>query len=400
MGCVDNVDKKISDNPQNSAQKIKEYPPSQVSVITIATYDLSVDGSSPGRVQAFKTAEIRPQVSGIIQSRLFKEGSFVKKGQQLYQIDPARYEVAYQSANASLQSSEAELELALALRNRFQSLLETNAVSPQEFDTVVARVSQSKAAIAVSRAEMKAAKINLNYTKVYAPISGYIGSSTVTEGALVTAQQQAFLAIIRQLDQVYVDLSQSVSDAKIIQHSLLNNRNRNGEDKKFEVTLQFGNNDSVYPLKGSLYASDLAVDESTGTVRIRALFPNPNGALLPGMYVRASIEKMETQKIIMVPQKAISLEADGTKSVWIVDSNNVAKIRKVSTKTTYKNNWVINSGLEVGDNVIVKGAMSLQKGAKVVPTNIKSEVSNLPFIEVDNADGFVSDASKNKTSLN
>lgn len=400
MGCVDNVDKKISDNSQNSAQKIKEYPLSQVSVITIATHDLSVDGSSPGRVQAFKTAEIRPQVSGIIQSRLFKEGSFVKEGQQLYQIDPARYEVAYQSANASLQSSEAELELALALRNRFQSLLETNAVSPQEFDTVVARVSQSKAAIAVSRAEMKAAQINLNYTKVYAPISGYIGSSIVTEGALVTAQQQAFLAIIRQLDQVYVDLSQSVSDAKTIQHSLLNNRNRNGEDKKFEVTLQFGNNDSVYPLKGSLYASDLAVDESTGTVRIRALFPNPNGALLPGMYVRASVDNMETQKIIMVPQKAISLEADGTKSVWIVDSNNVAKIRKVSTKTTYKNNWVINSGLEVGDNVIVKGAMSLQKGAKVVPTNIKSEVSNLPFIEVDNADGFVSDASKNKTSLN
>ncbi|MGK0306468.1 MAG: RND family efflux transporter MFP subunit [Gammaproteobacteria bacterium] len=385
VGCTDNSD-------QTRQRSLK-----QVSVITIEPKIIAMPNELPGRVKAFKTAEIRPQVSGIIQSRFFEEGSLVEEGQQLYQIDPAKYEADYQSKNASLQNIKAERELALALESRYRNLIKTNAVSEQEFDSAKASVAQAEAAVSLARAEVKTAKINLDYTKVYAPISGYISPSTVTDGALVTAQQQAALATIRQLDPVYVDLSQSAADAKTLQLSLMTR----GEDAKFEVTLLFGNNDFIYPHKGSLYATDLAVDENTGTVRLRSVFPNPNAALLPGMFVRATIDKMEIQETIIVPQKAVSIEADGSKAVWIVDVNNIASKRAVVTNSTYKNNWVIKSGLKTGDTVIVAGTMMLQPGSKVVPKNINSEVSNNISSEATKSDDHATaDAENNKTSSN
>ncbi|WP_293762329.1 efflux RND transporter periplasmic adaptor subunit [uncultured Paraglaciecola sp.] len=369
--------------------------------MTIEPKIIAMTKELPGRVKAFKTAEIRPQVSGIIQSRFFEEGSLVEEGQQLYQIDPARYEADYQSTNANLQNIKAQRELSLALQSRYRSLMKTNAVSEQEFDSAKASVAQAKAAVALARAEVKTAKINLDYTKVYAPISGYISPSTVTDGALVTAQQQAALATIRQLDPVYVDLSQSAADAKTLQQSLVTSRMTKGEDAKFEVTLLFGNNDYVYPHKGSLYATDLAVDENTGTIRLRSVFPNPNAALLPGMFVRATIDKMATQETIIVPQKAVSIQADGSKSVWIVDTNNIASKRAVITNSTYKNNWVIKSGLKTGDTVIVLGAMMLQPGSKVDPININSKDSNNMSSGATKSDNrATASAENNKTSSN
>lgn len=400
-GCVDNTDKSTLAASQDKEEQREERPLHQVSVMTIEEQVISLNNELPGRVEAFKTAEIRPQVSGIIQSRFFEEGSLVEEGQQLYQIDAARYEADYQSANASLQNIKAELELALALQDRYRSLIKTNAVSEQEFDSAKASVAQAEAAVSLSQAEVKIAKINLDYTKVYAPISGYISPSTVTEGALVTAQQQIALATIRQLDPVYVDLSQSAADAKTFQQSLMTTRMTEGEDAKFEVTLLFGNNDSVYPHKGSLYATDLAVDENTGTIRLRSVFPNPNAALLPGMFVRATIEEMGIQQTIIVPQKAVSIETDGSKAVWIIDTSNIARKRAVVTSTTYENNWVIMNGLEVGDTVVVEGAMMLKEGVKVVPKSIKSNEPKNISSGATNADEPTSDAiENNKTSSN
>jgi membrane fusion protein (multidrug efflux system) len=400
-GCVDNTDKNTSDASQEESDQKLERPPQQVSVITLEAQDISINNELPGRVEAFRTAEIRPQVSGIIQSRFFDEGSLVEEGQQLYQIDAARYEADYQSANARLQNINAELELAIALQSRYQSLIQSNTVSEQEFDSAKASVAQAEAAVAISQAEVKAAKINLGYTKVYAPISGYIGPSTVTEGALVTAQQQAALATIRQLDPVYVDLSQSAADAQHLQESLMTSRMTKGDDTTFEVTVLLGNNGLTYPHTGTLYATDLAVDENTGTIRLRSVFPNPNAALLPGMYVRATIEEIGVEGSIIVPQKAVSIEADGSKAVWTVDANNIANKRAVVTSATYENNWVIKSGLEIGETVIVEGAMMLQPGSKVVPKNIKSKnTSGKSSGTVKHDEVASSDAENNKTSSN
>gem|GEM_PF-98792 len=374
-GCADNSEQSIPDSTQEDAEQRQERPSKKVSVIIITPQIIAMANELPGRVKAFKTAEIRPQVSGIVQARFFKEGSLVEKGQQLYQIDAAMYEADYVSAKANLQNTVAELDIADALQGRYQILIKTNAVSEQKFDNVKASLAQAKAAVALAQAQVKTAKINLDYTKVYAPIAGYIGPSAFTQGALVTAQQDAALATIWQLDPVYVDISQSVAEAQPLQEILMTSRMTHGDDAQFEVTVLLGDNDSNYPQKGVLYAADLAVDENTGAVRLRSVFPNPNSILLPGMFVRATIAEAQTQKTILVPQKAVSIEADGSKVVWIIDGNNIVSKRQVRTSTTFENNWVISSGLKSGDKVIVKGTMMLRPGAKVDPIRIKQEQS-------------------------
>jgi membrane fusion protein (multidrug efflux system) len=402
-GCTDDSDLSISNSAQEDAGQTRERPLKQVNVMTIRPQIISMAKELPGRVEAFMTAEIRPQVSGIVQARFFEEGSLVKKEAQLYQIDPARYEADYQSAKANLQNTRAELDIADVLQSRYQSLIEANAVSEQEFDNATASLARTKAAVALAQAEVKTAKINLDYTKVYAPISGYIGPSAVTEGALVTAQQEAALATIWQLDPVYVDISQSAAAAQPLQEALMTSRMTQGDDAQFEVTVLLGNNGNIYPEKGVLYATDLAVDENTGTVRLRSVFPNPNSILLPGMFVRATIAKAQTQKTIIVPQKAVKIEADGSKTVWLVDRKNIAIKREVKTSATYENNWVISNGLNSGDKVIVEGTMMLQSGVKVDPKNIKQEHSKAPEQEpsepIRTDKSVPEDAASNKTSL-
>jgi membrane fusion protein (multidrug efflux system) len=402
-GCGDNSEQSISDSTQEDAEQRQQGPSKKVSVIIIKPQIVAMADELPGRVKAFKTSEIRPQVSGIVQARFFKEGSLVEKGQQLYQIDAAIFEADYQSAKANLQNTVAELDIADALQGRYQSLIKTNAVSEQQFDNVKASLAQAKAAVAIAQAEVKTAKINLDYTKVYSPISGYIGPSAFTQGALVTAQQEAALATIWQLDPVYVDLSQSAAEAQPLQETLMTSRMTQGDDAQFEVTVLLGENHNIYPQKGVLYAADLAVDENTGTVRLRSVFPNPNSILLPGMFVRATIAGAQTQKTILVPQKAVSIETDGSKAVWIVDNNNIASKRQVNTSSTFENNWVISSGLKSGDKVIVEGIMMLQKGIKVEPINIKPRQSKGAEDEISGpvpSDESVSEsATTNKVSV-
>lgn len=345
-------------------------PPPEVGYIDVRPHRIALTDELPGRVAAHRTAEIRPQVSGIIQSRLFEEGSYVEKGQQLYQIDPARYEADFQRAKANLQDAQAELKNASSLAGRYQSLIDQEAVSAQEYDDAVAGVAQAKAAIALAEAEVQTAKINLDYTKVYAPISGYIGPSSVTEGALVTAQQETALSTIRQLDPVYVDLSQAAAEARKIQERIMMDRISGNPKTEYKVFLLLGNSGETYPHEGTLDATDLAVDPQTGTIRLRSVFPNPDVALLPGLFVRASLEMVGDTKAIVIPQKSVRIQPDGATSAWVIDENDQAKQREVRTGAPYQNNWVILDGLDTGDRVIVEGTMNLRAGAKVRPTKL------------------------------
>nr|WP_320193153.1 efflux RND transporter periplasmic adaptor subunit [uncultured Desulfobacter sp.] len=357
---------------QQDPQRIRRQSVKKVDVITVLPQQLAVSNELPGRVSASMTAEIRPQVTGIIQERLFQEGSFVEKGRQLYQIDSARYEADYQRAKANLENAHAELENAQVLRKRYLRLIQVNGVSRQKLDDATARLKQANAAVSLAIADIKTAKINLDYTKVYSPISGYIGPSAVTRGALVTAAQETALAIVRQLDPVYVDLSQPAAQSRQLQKHLLTNRLNAEISEKFEVTLVLETTGDIYPYKGNLEATDLAVDERTGAIRLRSVLANPDGLLLPGMFVRATIEQTDRPPSIIIPQKSVSIQSDGTKTVWVVESGNTATKRRVKTGPSYKNNWVIIDGLQSGDKVIVEGAMMLREGMNVVPQKVDS----------------------------
>lgn len=368
--CTQSKQQSGADATQRKDEQTQKQAPKQVGVITIEKQSLSNGKSMPGRVEAFNVAQIRPQVSGIIESLFFKQGSLVEKGQQLYQIDAARYEVEYQSAQANLQNANAELQLAQTLVNRYQELKSTDAISDQELDNAFASQSEAESAVALAKAALQTAKINLDYTKVYAPISGYIGPSTVTQGALVTAQQTTALAVVRQLDPIYVDLSQSASSASTVSEDLLNTLRAEEQETKYEVSLFLGDDNQAYPDKGKLVATDLAVDESTSNIRMRTVFPNPDARLLPGMFVQGTIDKLEPQQVMIVPHKAVDINPDGTKTVWLVDQNNSAIKREVVISKSYENNWIIASGLKPGDRVIVEGTMMLRPGTRVAPQAI------------------------------
>ncbi|MFP4313573.1 MAG: efflux RND transporter periplasmic adaptor subunit [Alphaproteobacteria bacterium] len=384
-GCDSENENAAAQNGQSSASQ-----EASVSFITLEPQLLNATTELPGRIVSYQVAEIRPQVSGIIQSRLFEEGSFVEEGQQLYQIDPARYQASYDVAMANLQNAQARLDNAQNLSDRYERLVKSKAVSEQEFDDATAELNQAKAAVALAEAEVQTAKINLDYTKVYAPISGYISPSGVTKGALVTAQQENPLATIRQLDPVYVDLSQSASTSGTIQASLMKARmNKNageGEisDEKsantrasgqFKVTLFMPNTGEPYSHTGILDATDLAVDEQTGSIRLRSVFPNPDIVLLPGMFVRATIEDTERTKSLIVPQRAVQITPDGNKSLWIIDDENKAQRRIIRTDGTYKNNWIVIDGVQDGDKIIVEGTMMLREGTSLNASEMTPEQS-------------------------
>jgi membrane fusion protein (multidrug efflux system) len=363
MGCAEDG----SPDRQAGRQSAPQPSAKDVGVITVRAQPLTISNALPGRVSASITAQIRPQVTGIIQKRMFKEGSFVEKGRQLYQIDPARYEADYQRAQANLENALAELENAQALRKRYLRLIQVNGVSRQALDDATARAKKAAAAVSLAKAEVKTAKINLDYTKVYSPISGYIGPSAVTRGALVTAEQETALAIVRQLDPVYVDLSQSATRTRQLQKRLLTSQMNAGISETFEVTLFLETTGEIYPHKGNLEATDLAVDERTGAIRLRSVLANPDGVLLPGMFVRATVAQIDRPPVIIIPQKSVSIQPDGTKAVWVVKAGNTTEKRRVKTGAAYKNNWVILNGLEPGDKVIVEGAMMLREGMNVAP---------------------------------
>lgn len=321
-----------------------------------------------GRIASFQVAEVRPQVGGILQQRLFTEGADVKAGQALYQIDPATYEAALDSAQAALMKAEANVTPARLKAERFRELLAIKAVSKQEYDDAQAAFKQAEADVAVNRAAVKTARINLEYTKVRSPISGRIGKSAFTPGALVTANQAQALTSVRQLDPVYVDITQSSQDLLRLRAQFTNGELRSvAEEAPVRLKLENG---AMYPHEGRLQFTDVSVDESTGMVSLRALFPNPEHILLPGMYVRAVITEGVDENALLVPQRALRRDPKGQASVLLVDGGGKAEVRLVDVGRTVGDSWQVLSGLNPGDLVIVEGGQNVRPGMSV---KIRSE---------------------------
>ena len=316
-----------------------------------------------GRIASFQVAEVRPQVGGILQQRLFTEGTDVKAGQALYQIDPATYEAALDSAQAALMKAEANVTPARLKAERFRELLAIKAVSKQEYDDAQAAFKQAEADVAVNRAAVKTARINLEYTKVRSPISGRIGKSAFTPGALVTANQAQALTSVRQLDPVYVDITQSSQDLLRLRAQFTNGELRSAaEEAPVRLKLENG---AMYPHEGRLQFTDVSVDESTGMVSLRALFPNPEHILLPGMYVRAVIAEGVDENALLVPQRALRRDPKGQASVLLVDGGGKVDVRLVDVGRTVGDSWQVLSGLKPGDRVIVEGGQNVRPGMSV-----------------------------------
>ena len=347
-------------------------PPAEVSVVTIQPQPVQLFTELPGRTSPFRVAEVRPQVGGLLVKRLFEEGSEVKAGQQLYQIDPATYQAAVQSAEADLAKARATLKTAEAKAARYSDLVQINAVSRQDYDDVVATLEQDKAQIMVAQAEVDTAKINLGYTKVYAPISGRIAKSAVTEGALVTAGQTTALTTITQLDPIYVDLNQSSSDLLRLRQEFASGKLSQGDAGKAPVSLTLDGSSHAYDKPGELKFADVTVDSSTGAVQVRAMFPNPDKLLYPGLFVRARIAEGERAEGILVPQQAIVRNADGSAMVWVVGEGDKAEARPVVTNQAQGDKWLIDSGLKAGERVITEGLQKVRPGAAVKPVPAQS----------------------------
>lgn len=347
---------------QANAQGAGAQKPTVTVIDTVAT-SVPLVSELPGRTTPYLVAEIRPQVGGIVQKRLFKEGGEVEAGQALYQIDPATYQASYDSARAALSRAQATLKSARLTARRYGELVKIEAVSTQANDDAQASLAQAEADVASARAAVTSAKVNLDYTRISSPIAGRIGRSSVTRGALVTANQSEALATVQQLDPIYVDLTQSST-------SLLNLREQIATGKvkaangQVPVTLMFENG-SQYEKTGTLAFSEVTVDESTGSVTLRAEFPNPEGVLLPGMYVRAHIEQGETTHAVLVPHKALTRNARGEAQVLIVNAEGKVEARTVTADQSRGDQWVITAGLSGGEKLITEGLQKVRAGAEV-----------------------------------
>ncbi len=348
--------------------------PPEVAVVTIQPQPVVTTTELAGRTSAHQVAEVRPQVGGIIQKRLFTEGSDVQTGQVLYQIDPATYQAAHDNARAALARSEANLSAIRLRAERVRELLADKAVSRQDYDDAAAALKQTEADIQYWRAALETARINLKHTSIAAPISGRIGRSSVTEGALVSAHQPQALATIQRLDPMYVDVPQSTADLLRLRRSAEAGRlDRNGAgQKKVRLVLDDG---SAYPLEGTLQFRDVTVDPTTGSVILRAIFPNPKGVLLPGMYVRAVVQEGVHKQAILVPQQAVSRDPKGNPLTLIVDAEGKVRQRMIVTDRAIGNQWLVQSGLAAGDRVIVEGVQKARPGApvKAVPFEAEKE---------------------------
>lgn len=336
-------------------------PPTGVSVLTLEKEIIQRQEILPGRIAALRQAEIRPQVNGIITDRLFEEGSEVTKGQALYQIDDTPYKAELNSRIADLKSVQANLKAKTAREARFQELIKTNAVSGQAFDDVKAELDQALASVAVAEAAVEVAQVSLDYTRVYAPIAGRIGKSSVTEGALVTTNQSDNLALITQLDPVFVDISQPGEDAMRLRLEMATKG-----DLPVSIVLDSERN-IIHSEIGVLQFSDVVVDESTGSIGLRALIPNPNQTLLPGLFVRARIEFGE-QEVVLVPQRAAVRNKTGGINLWVMDDNNQVNPRPIIVSGAYENQWIVQSGIEAGEVIIIEGFQKIFPGATVMPS--------------------------------
>ncbi|MEN6440100.1 MAG: efflux RND transporter periplasmic adaptor subunit [Syntrophobacter sp.] len=336
----------------------------EVAVVTIESRHVELTTDLPGRTYPYLVSEIRPQVNGIIQKRLFREGSDVKSGELLYQIDPAPFQVAYDSAKASLGKAVANLPAIKSRADRYKELLVDKAVSRQDFDDASASVDQAKAEIEYWKAAVEAARINLGYTRVTAPIAGRIGKSSITDGALVTAYQPAALATVQQLDPIYVDVTQSSAEMlRLRQHLAAGRLTADGnEGRKVKIRLEDG---TPYPLDGTLQFRDVTVDLATGSFILRIVVPNPKHLLLPGMFVRAIVQEGIADQAIFIPQQGVNRTPRGEPVALVVDNDGKVQQRMLVLDRSIGDQWLVTSGVSVGDRVIVEGSMNVRPGMVV-----------------------------------
>ncbi|MDP8235552.1 MAG: efflux RND transporter periplasmic adaptor subunit [Candidatus Erginobacter occultus] len=342
--------------------------PPEVSVVTMKPERVVLTTELPGRTAAYRVAEIRPQVNGLILKRAFKEGSDVKAGELLYRIDPALYQAAYDRAQAAVAMAEANLPALRSREERFKKLVASHALGQQEYDDALAALRRMEAQLMISQSALESAKINLSYTPIKAPISGRIGRSGVTEGALVTAYQPIPLATIQQLDPIYVDVPQSTTELLRLRRRLADGQLTYDGTSQSAVQLILEDG-MVYPLEGKLEFSDITVDPTTGSVILRVVVPNPDDALLPGMFVRTVLKEGVKEVAILVPQPGVRRDQKGTPFVLLVDAGGKVEQRMLKLDRAIGGRWLVSSGLNPGDRVIVEGVQRVRPGAsvKIVP---------------------------------
>jgi membrane fusion protein (multidrug efflux system) len=351
----------------------KQKPGAAVGFIVVGTSSVPVAVTLSGRTVAFETSEVRPQVAGVIRKRLFTEGSLVQAGQPLFEIDPSLYRAAVNQAQANLASARASAEAASVKADRYRPLADMEAIARQDYTDALSESRVAKAAIAQNAATLDTARINLRFTTVPAPITGRIGRSLITVGALASASQTDPLAVIQRMDPIYVDMQQSANELTALRRKLAQGGVTPGGT---EVRLQLDGG-AVYPLAGTVQFSEVTVDQTTGTVTLRARFPNPDGALLPGMFVTATFDQANDPNAILVPQNAVQRDFDGTAYVMLAGADNKAMRRKVVAERTYGASAVVTGGLKKGDKVIVQGLNGLRQGAaiKAVPSTAAQKVA-------------------------
>jgi len=359
IGC----DRKIE------AQQAPKVP--EVAIVAIQPQRIELTTELPGRTSAYRIAEIRPQVNGIIQKRLFQEGSDVKAGQLLYQIDPAQFQVSYYSAKASLGKAQANLPSIKLRVERYKEVLVDKAVSQQEYDDAAAVMEQARADIEYWKTAVEAARINLGYTRVTAPISGRIGRSTVTDGALVTAYQPMALATIQQLDPIYVDVTQSSAELLRLKRNFDTGKlsANEGNGRKVRLVLEDG---TPYPMEGKLQFRDVTVDPTTGSYTLRIVVPNPENLLLPGMFVRAVVQEGVAEQAILAPQQGVSRTPKGDPIALVVDESGTVQQRMLTLNRAIGDKWLISSGLSAGERVIVEGMLNVRPGVVVKAVSLDS----------------------------
>jgi membrane fusion protein (multidrug efflux system) len=344
----------------------REMPPADVGVVTVKVEQVTLQAELAGRTTAALVADLRPQVSGIVKARTFEEGALVKAGQVLYQIDPSMYRAAHDQAVADLAAAKATLASSKTKDERYDALAKVSGVSKQEADDARAAVALATAAVAQKEAALQAARINLGYTSIRAPITGRIGKSSVTAGALVTAGQPEALATIRSLDPIFVDLTES-SEVRLKLRAALGAGTVKAGTAKVKLKLGDG---SIYPHEGTLEFAEVAVDEATGTVTLRAQFPNPDETLLPGMYVRAVLDQAVVQAAMLVPQQGVTHDAKGNATAMVVGKDGKAEVRTLVADRVIGDRWLVTSGLAEGDQVIVEGLNKIGPGMPVKPTEV------------------------------
>ena len=352
-------------------------PPQQtpeVGVITVQPTPVPVLTELPGRTSAFLVAQVRARVDGIVQRREFTEGGEVKAGQRLYKIDPAPYLASLNSAKAALAKAEANLASTTAQANRYKVLVAANAVSKQDYDNAVAAQGQAAADVASAKASVETAQINLGYTDVVAPISGRTGVSQVTPGAYVQASQATLMDTIQQLDTVYVDLTQSSLDGLKLRREMQEGRLKTNGQGAAKVTLILEDG-RPYPLPGKLQFSDVTVDQATGSVTIRAVFPNPNRVLLPGMFVRARIEEGVNETAMLVPQIGVTHDQKGQPTALVLNKEDKVELRTLEVRSSAGDQWIVTGGLQEGDRLVVDGLQRAHPGDKVKPVPIAAAAS-------------------------